>query len=374
MGKKKEELEVRKDNRLRLNEEEMELVEYFRETGTLPDTHLIRSDMSTIKLKEKCLESDRRYKKLLKEHGDSQKRLDVALALKDDKSSNSFLKPLSSKIIGDATAVMVASDWHVEENVDPSTVNWVNEYNPDIAKERAEKFFQKGLWLTNLVRKGIKIDTLVFAILGDMISGYIHDELAESNHKSPTEAILFAQRLLRDRIDFLLKNGKFKKILIPCCFGNHGRTTLKRRVSTSYKNSFEWMMFHQLKDHYSSEKRVEFVISNGYHVRLPLYDNFTMRFHHGDNIRYGGGVGGISVPVNKAIKQWNTNEPADIDVFGHFHQQFDGGKFISNGSLVGWNAFANSIKAEYDVPQQSFFVVDKKRGKIMVAPIYVADK
>jgi hypothetical protein len=47
-----------------------------------------------------------------------------------------------------------------------------------------------------LVRKGIKIDTLVFAILGDMISGYIHDELVESNHLSPTQAVLFAQNLL----------------------------------------------------------------------------------------------------------------------------------------------------------------------------------
>ena len=41
-----------------------------------------------------------------------------------------------------ATYVMLASDWHIEERVRPETVGWRNEYSPEIAQERAERFFK----------------------------------------------------------------------------------------------------------------------------------------------------------------------------------------------------------------------------------------
>jgi len=53
------------------------------------------------------------------------------------------------------------------------------------------------------------------------------------------------------------------------------------------------------------------------------------------------------------------------------HQFKDGGNFICNGSLIGYNAFALSIKADYEKPKQAFFLVDKKRGKSIVAPIWL---
>ena len=45
----------------------------------------------------------------------------------------------------EAAVVLVASDWHVEENVDPAKVSYLNEFNIDIAKSRAETFFRAGL-------------------------------------------------------------------------------------------------------------------------------------------------------------------------------------------------------------------------------------
>ena len=86
-------------------------------------------------------------------------------------------------------------------------------------------------------------------------------------------------------------------------------------------------------------------------------------------MRYGGGVGGLTIPVNKAIAQWDKLHQVDLDVFGHFHQFMDGGKFISNGSLIGYNAYAMSIKAGFEPPKQAMFLIDKKRFKTFVAPI-----
>jgi len=358
--------------RVTLSPEEHKLLMELRETGIIPDEYLIRSDLSFAKLKDRLGELERRYKSTLKEMEDKDQTIEHLLALKESSETKvpALVKKSSGKV-GNATAIMVASDWHVEEKVDPSTVNNKNEFNLKIAEARAARFFRKGLFLTNLVRNGIRIKNLVLAILGDMISGYIHEELQEDNYLSPTEASLFIQELLCQGIDFLLKEGNFEKIIIPCCPGNHGRTTLKKRISTSHKNSYEWMMYKTLEKIYAKNSRVHFIIENGYHTYLPLY-GFKLRFHHGDAIRYAGGVGGVTIPTNKAIAQWNKSEKVYLDVFGHFHQQMmDAGPFVLNGSLIGWNAYAISIKAPYEEPRQSFFVIDQEKGKICDWPIFV---
>jgi hypothetical protein len=66
----------------------------------------------------------------------------------------------------------------------------------------------------------------------------------------------------------------------------------------------------------------------------------TVRFHHGHAINYQGGIGGIFIPAFKAISQWDKMRQADVDFFGHFHQHKDGSKFVSNGSLIGFNTYA----------------------------------
>jgi hypothetical protein len=130
------------------------------------------------------------------------------------------------------------------------------------------------------------------------------------------------------------------------------------------------MIYANLAWHYKDNKRVKFVLQEGYFVYLDVY-GFTLRFHHGHNMRYQGGVGGISIPVNKAINEWNKSRRADIEIFGHWHQKLDGGNYVCNGSLIGYNAFALSIKAACEKPSQTFFLLDKNEGKTIVAPIFL---
>jgi hypothetical protein len=44
-----------------------------------------------------------------------------------------------------------------------------------------------------------------------------------------------------------------------------------------------------------------------------------------------------------------------------------------NGSLIGYNAYAKKIGASYDQPKQGFFLIDKHRGKSLVAPVWVTE-
>lgn len=267
---------------------------------------------------------------------------------------------------GEATAVLVASDWHMEESVGPE-VGDLNRYDTDIAKVRATKFFTAGLRLIRLLQQDVTISNLVLALLGDFITNDIHEELVETNLLTPTDALVLAQNTIISGIEFLLANSDLT-LTIVCHSGNHARTTKTTRFTTENGHSLEYLMYLHLAAYFREQPRVTFIIPDGMHSYVQIYEH-TVRFHHGHAVKYQGGVGGIYIPVAKSINQWNKGKWADLDVFGHFHQLKDGGNFICNGSLIGYNAFALSIKADYEEPKQVLFLIDKRRGRTCTWPI-----
>lgn len=299
-------------------------------------------------------------------------RLTDALGLRDQLRAGirTFeIVPKEGHGTSEGVVVTDASDWHVEELVKPSAINGLNEYTPDIAKARSIKFFQGNLRLTRLLQQDIKIRTMILALLGDFITGQLHEESAENNAMQPTAALQYAQNLIISGIDFTLNHSKLD-LLIPCHSGNHARTTRKIHVASENGHSLEWLMYQNLADHYRNEKRVKFIIPDGYHSYVQIYKQ-TARFHHGHHIKYGGGVGGIFISAYKAVHNWNDARKADVDFFGHHHHHRDGGSFVSNGSLIGYGSFAVAIKAPYEPPRQTLTLFDKRRGRTTVWPILV---
>lgn len=266
-----------------------------------------------------------------------------------------------------STAIALASDWHVEETVQAAAVNGLNEFNPDVAEQRIQTFFRKIVYLTNTQRKSTDIETLVLPLLGDFITGYIHEELQETNSMTPAEATVWVMPRIVAGFDFLKKEGGFKRIIVPCCVGNHGRTTKKMHYKTRTQNSYEYILYHVLQMHVED---IEFHIAQGYHQLIQLYE-FTMRCHHGDQIRYKDGVGGITIPVNKKIAKWDMARQADFDCFGHHHTSFFSKKWICNGSLIGPTELGADGGYEVEPPQQAFFLVRAGRGRTIHAPIFL---
>lgn len=318
-------------------------------------------------------EVERENKALLKRLADMQDHMRQALALRDYGAPKAIKPPARHKFRGVAVALL--SDWHVEEHVRPETVNGLNEYTPAIAERRARRCFQGIAWAINHHTTGDQpyaVDELVLWLGGDFFSGYIHDELEETNFMSPVKAVQFAARLITGGIDYLLANTSVR-LTVPCSFGNHGRTTQRKRISSAADNSFEWLMYGIIASRYEDNDRVRFEIADGAHLYLTIADH-VVRFDHGDDVRYAGGVGGITIPMRKAVAQWNRARHADLSCFGHYHQIFDGGDTLHNGSLIGWGPFASYVKAGYEDPAQLFFMLDPDRGKRFVTPIMVEDR
>lgn len=333
----------------------------------------VASDIEIRRLRGQLKAEKERYQMALQEIEEWQSRVELIEPL--GTAEPRLLDKLTKGNNEGTTAILVQCDWHSEETIEPHTVNGLNEYNLEIASRRINAGFRRSLGLVDAWRRSWKVDEIYFALLGDLITGYIHEELEESNGLSPTEALLFVEQHIVDGINFLLKESGVKKLVVPCCHGNHGRTTKKKRIKTGYKNSFEWLLYKQLEGRYRRGKQnVEFRVANGIH-NIQEIRGHGVRMHHGDAMKYNGGVGGISIPVNKAIAAWNcsvtSGAPIRLDLFGHWHQFHESAKWVACNCAIGYSDFALEIKAEFQPPSQTVVLMNRTHGKVAALQAYV---
>lgn len=269
-----------------------------------------------------------------------------------------------SKHLSQSTPVIFASDWHYEEEVKSETVSGLNTFNIQIADSRIANFIRNSTRLLEIHSRDTEIRDVIFALGGDFITGDIHLDNIESCQLSPTEAVWAVQNHIASCIEHYLKETDFN-FIIPCHSGNHARTTPKQLWANEAGHSLEWLMYHNLARWFKGNKRLQFMIADGLHLYVDVA-GFTARTHHGHAIRYNGGVGGMTISVNKAIAQWNKGRWASHDYFGHLHTYFPASNFNCNGSLIGYNPFAMSQKCDFEKPGQTFNLINHEEKMISI--------
>lgn len=272
-------------------------------------------------------------------------------------------------------AVILGSDWHVEETVHAVKVQGRNSFNLEIADMRVDRFFRGIIDLVQHHRASAKvvIRDIVLALMGDLMTGYIHEELAESNALSPVETVLWLLPRLRSGLRLVADELDLRSVKVPWCYGNHGRTTQRSRISTGAENSFEWMLGVHLANEFADDSRFEFDVSPAAHQYVHVYD-FDLHFHHGDSLKYQGGVGGLGIPLLKAIAAWDEVRRAHYHHVGHWHQLRDYGRALVNGSIIGYGPYSAWIRAPFEDPAQLLYLLDSKRGKCHSTPIWVSPR
>jgi hypothetical protein len=320
------------------------------------------------------LKGDLKAEEARREIAESDLQRAIALndLIQDLDSNDLYYRPITperlskSQTKSGCTAVICATDWHLEKNIEPSTVSGINEFNLDIAQERIDRFWRKSLYLIELWSHIAKVDNVVLWLGGDLINNYLHEEDVEGNFLGPTEAVLCMEEHLATGIELLSDKAPLSQII--CNYGNHARTTHRNRPATGWKTSWEYLAYRHLAARYSD---FDWQITKGYMNYQPIQGQ-VCRFHHGESVRYNGGVGGLTIPMNKAVAQWDKGRHADLTFNGHFHQYLPHGfNWVSCGCLCGYDAFAQSIKAEPQPPTQTVAFVDKHRGLVGVLPIFV---
>lgn len=339
--------------------EKKKIQEYEKDQQHLSDQRKI------INLQEQLRERDRMLKMADEQLEDMEAQVGISKALKCTEPKTYEIKPVSKQ--NEATAFMNLSDGHCDETVRKDEVGGINEYNQSIAEQRHIEFFRSGLQLIKIQRAGIKINNLMLSIMGDMVTGHIHEDPKQTNSMSPTQAVIFARDLIVSGIESLQK--EFEQIIVPVCVGNHGQLRSGGERTLIVENNLEYLLAVWLAD-YFKKTNVNVIVPTGYFQWVDIY-GFPIRIHHGETIRYSAGLGGLTIPAMKAINNFNTVRQAYLDMFGHSHTSMIGQGFISNGSIIGYNAFAQSIKARYEAPAQWFGLIDKKHGLTVTSKVYL---
>ncbi len=332
------------------------------------ERHLdVARDASNSRLRDELASLKRKYDVALKQL-DAEKAAVANLTALSDVAPKKITRSRPRGKRPEATAVLILSDWHVEEEVRPETCRNLNHFTLAIADRRIKQLVQRASMLIEHEKHLTGIRRIVVAALGDFITGHIHDDLVEVTQLAPLAATRWAGERLGGVIDAM---SEIAPVLVATASGNHGRSTKHPRMATENDHSFEQHLYLTMAGQ-EKRKNVEWQVGEGYLNNINL-DGFIVRAHHGHAIRFGGGVGGLTIPANKAISNWNQAQRADLDIFGHWHCfSWLPYRFVANGCLIGHNAFADRIKAEYQPPSQSLVIIDHDHGRVTkVLPIFL---
>lgn len=276
----------------------------------------------------------------------------------------------------EGTPLVLASDWHVEEEVRPESVQGRNRYTLDIAVRRMERFFEATRWAVRQQRDTFKIRDLILWLGGDFITNFLHDDDAESNQLSPLDALLFWQTNVVKGLQYLLEDDEIEQYVIPMNDGNHGResNTKRMRNATRISHSLEVFMYAQLKLRFADEPRLKFIMPTSQFTYLDDIYGKTIRFLHGDVFKYQGGVGGLTIPLMRALPRWESVQHADLTCMGHWHQRICLPDVMVNGSLIGYNSYAMGGGFKFEAPVQSMRMLDPDRWCSSDIPLWVAER
>lgn len=275
-----------------------------------------------------------------------------------------------------ATLVVMLSDTHFDEVVDPDEMEGLNAYNRQIAVMRLEKWTQNVIKMSRHYLSGVNYDGVVVILGGDIFTGDIHEELALTNEDTMIGSLLFWSEQVAAAVELLAT--EFKKCHVVSVVGNHGRTTRKPRMKQRVRTNFDWLIAKMVERHFAKDKRVTFTIPESADALIQIYD-YGHLVTHGDQVSGGGGIGGIYPPIMRmrARKQGRylaTGKSFSTLWLGHWHQYISTPSMVVNGSLKGPDEYSLIMGFSHEQPQQALAVVTPERNITIQAPVFCMDR
>ena len=266
--------------------------------------------------------------------------------------------------------VLMLSDWHVGETVQPGSAGG-NRYNTRAVFARAANLFEHANHVIELqwraAGKHGKPTQIVLPLLGDFVSGEIHDELARTNDVDPLPSMLAA----RDILLTLIKGfaSQYGRVICPCVSGNHGRTDRKPTAKHALWRNLDWLLYTMLERDFQADKRVTFVNPEDNMAFFQVYNVRFLAMHgHDLGVRGGDGIIGSVGPIMRGRAKMAAfcearRTPFDTLLLGHWHQHMMLPGVVVNGSLKGPDEYTlGTLRARPEPAGQALFFVHPTYG------------
>lgn len=271
------------------------------------------------------------------------------------------------------TLVTILSDCHFDEVVNPSELDGRNAYNREIAEFRLERYFTQVVRLARDHLAGMTYDGVVLMLGGDLISGDIHEELSETNEAQTLDTVLHWSERIASGVAVLA--DEFGRVHCPVVVGNHGRRSRKPRAKGRARDNYDWLIGQLIARHFHADERVTLEIPDGTDVLVQVHDT-NLLLTHGDQVKGGGGIGGVYPPIMRMIAKKRVRYQFDAVCMGHWHTLLTAPStgVIVNGSLKGEDEYASTMGFSPERAQQALFTVAPGQGITFAAPVFCDDR
>jgi hypothetical protein len=245
-----------------------------------------------------------------------------------------------------ATPYAMLSDIHLGKKTLRAETYNLNNYNIAAATKRIDRFFSKLESTVEKLSYSYEYDRVVLNI-----NGGLFEEVYDHHRTSKQVALL--NGLIYSGITQIATKYPIEVVCI-----------------TQGDNTLELLLYSHLAESLKNNPNVLVNIARGEHI-ITEAGKYRVLHHHGDSIKYANGLGGLTIPVNKAIIRLKEAFDFDYMVVSHHQRYTPGPNFVINGSVCGVDR--ETIKQGFETPRQAFFLVDHKYGKMFDSPIILGD-
>ena len=270
-------------------------------------------------------------------------------------------------------ANLLVGDIHYDEVVNPLEIGGLNEYNTRISERRMRQLADTTI---HLCRRhiGASVQGIVVTVLGDVLSGCIHDELDRTNEFVLPVAIMKCTDMMTAFINMIA--DEFERVQVGWIVGNHGRQREKVTHKRAAYENWEWLIGKLVeRDVLKRHPKIDFKVSDSLEDDYQIY-NKRFHFMHGNQMRGGSGIAGAVTPwmigdFRRRKRARAMGQDYDYLVFGHWHARKDLGSIWANGSVKGFDEFAFDGGFTFETPQQQLNVFSPNGRLVYPLPIYL---
>lgn len=151
---------------------------------------------------------------------------------------------------------------------------------------------------------------------------------------------------------------------------------MKTRMKGRNHTSFDWLTYSFLAKRFEGDKRVSFFIPDAPDAYYKIY-NHKYLLTHGDMLGKGGDgiIGAIGPIIRGDVKKRSRNAQVDMEydtlLCGHYHQLMMLERVIVNGSLKGYDEYANANNFGFEQPRQALWITHPHQGITFSMPVNV---
>lgn len=228
--------------------------------------------------------------------------------------------------------------------------NIMNDYNPKVLTERLEYYAARII----MIQETHHANVCHVCLLGDMISGFIHNSIRLENALNTIEQIKFVSECIGEFIRVI--SPYFSSVEVYSVAGNHGRITAKKEDHLSGEELDLLVMFY-LNTAFRNAHDVHIHEGNVYGEYVAAFNvlkEWRFMAVHGDNDSMN--------TVTKNMIAISGSVP-DVILMGHMHHSAvdtDGRtKIIMSGCVSGTDSYAFN-KRLFSPPEQTVIVASDK--------------